>query len=414
VAPATAQAKEKEAEVKGPTPRRLRSYVCRRLRLKEYLAHPGDGREQPNIPASVMLWALLIGFIIREYTFLSLEALVRSPARSGLGVGRRFGDDALSYFTERLDPQPTRLAATSVIRLAKRNKAFDDTRYIGLALDGTGAGRSREARCSLCRPVRNADGKVNIHIHKLSMISVVGTGLSLPFDLEPYGPGDCEYEASQRLLRRAVGNLGPRFADYVVGDGEYATAPFLHTAGALGLRVVARLKSNLPELFATATRRFENQSPTDRFTQDGEEIELWDADDFDPWETLKWQTVRVLRYRQHKPDGTVVEAYWLTDFPRRRLGSRGLYAIAKSRWEIENQGFNDAKNRYGLEHIRHHQENSLLVCWLLIVLAMTIERLYRQRYLRRGTNPPRTAIALVRQLRLSLGAPRQSPWHDTS
>jgi hypothetical protein len=25
--------------------------------------------------------------------------------------------------------------------------------------------------------------------------------------------------------------------------------------------------------------------------------------------------------------------------------------MAKSRWEIENQGFNDAKSRHGLEHI---------------------------------------------------------------
>jgi len=37
------------------------------------------------------------------------------------------------------------------------------------------------------------------------MISVVGTGLSLPFDGEPYGPGDSEYAAGQRLLRRVVG-----------------------------------------------------------------------------------------------------------------------------------------------------------------------------------------------------------------
>lgn len=91
--------------------------------------------------------------------------------------------------------------------------------------------------------------------HQLSLISVVGTGLSLPFDVEPYAEGDSEYTASQRLLERAVRLLGRRFADYVVADGEYATAPFLHTAGELGLHVVAWLKSNLPELFSAAQRR---------------------------------------------------------------------------------------------------------------------------------------------------------------
>jgi hypothetical protein len=68
-----------------------------------------------------------------------------------------------------------------------------------------------------------------------------------------------------------------------------------------------------------------------------------------PWETLHWDRVRVLRDRQHKPDHTIVEAQWLTDLPARRVGSLSLYPLAKSRWEIENQGFNDAKNRYGLE-----------------------------------------------------------------
>ena len=140
-------------------------------------------------------------------------------------------------------------------------------------------------------------------------------------------------------------------------------------------------------------------------------MEVWDADDFDPWEALRWKTVRVLRYRQHKPNGTVVEAYWLTDFPMRTVGSRTLYGIAKSRWEIENQGFNDAKTRYGLEHIRHHQANSVLVSWLLVALALTIERLYRLRYLHRGRHAVYPPIALLRLLRLSLGAPRAA--HDT-
>jgi len=33
----------------------------RRLRLRDYFEDPGDGRRQPQIPASALLWALLIG-----------------------------------------------------------------------------------------------------------------------------------------------------------------------------------------------------------------------------------------------------------------------------------------------------------------------------------------------------------------
>jgi hypothetical protein len=181
-------------------------------------------------------------------------------------------------------------------------------------------------------------------------------------------------------------------ADYVVADGEFATAPFLHVAGALGLRVVTRLKGNLPELAQAAQRRFSTLPPTATFRVGPDWVEVWDADDFDPWDTLRWDTVRVLRYRQHKPDGSVVEADWLTDFPTRTVSSWTLYRLAKSRWEIENQGFNDSKTRYGLEHIRHHHATSVLISWLLVALAMTIERLYHLRYLHRGPHAVPTAI----------------------
>lgn len=395
-----------DGPVSRPTPGRLRAYVGRRLRLQGYLRAPGDGRRRPQIPARAVLWALLVGQVLREVSFAAVEALVRSPARRALGVPQRFGDDTLAYFTARLAPGPTRTALATAVRRAKRNKAFDGSRFIGLAVDGTGAGRSRPARCPLCHPLRDAEGRVTGHLHHLCLLSVVGTGLTLPLDVEPYGPGDSEYAAGQRLLERGIAAVGRRFADYVVADGEFATAPFLHCAGDLGLRVVARLKGNLPALCTAAQTRFAGHPPTLTFTEAGARIELWDADDFDPWDTLRWPTVRVLRYRQHHPDGTVVEADWLTDFSMRQVSSRTLYHLAKSRWEIENEGFNDGKTRYGLEHIRHHEANSLLVTWLLLCLALTIERLYRLRYLRRGSHRPLTSIALLRLLRLSLCPPR--------
>lgn len=389
----------------GPTPRRLQRFVWRHLRLAAYVARPGDGRQRPQILAGQLLWAQLVGQVLRVWSFHAIEALVRSTARRALGVTRRFGDDALAYFTARLDPAPTRQALAQVVRRAKRNKAFADSRFIGLALDGTGAGRSEQAHCALCHPIRDATHHVIGHRHHLSLLSVVGVGLTLPLDVEPYGPGDSEYAASQRVLQRAIGQLGRRFADYVVADGAYATAPFLHAAGDLGLRIVARLKGNLPELAYAVQARFSSMAPTVTCRVGQDRVELWDADDFDPWATLRWSTVRVVRYRQYKPNGTIVEADWLTDWPTRQVSARSLYRMAKSRWEIENQGFNDAKTRYGMAHIRHHQANSVLVGWLLTILALTIERLYRQRFLHRGTHPVYPAITLVRLLWLSLGAP---------
>ena len=388
-----------------PTPRALRRFVVHRLGLPRYLAKPGDGRPQPVIPARVLLWAMLVGRVLRENSFYGIEQIVRAAGCRVLGLEQSFSNDALSYFVERLDPATSRCALIEVVRQAKRGKAFQDCRFIGLALDGTGAGRSQQSHCAWCRPIRDAKHNVIGYHHKLVTISVVGTGLTLPFDVEPYGPGDSELAAAQRLLRRVIASIGTRFADYLVVDGEYAGAPFLHAANRLGLGVVARLKNNLPLLLAAVQRRFQQQAPTHVYRDGKDRVEIWDADDFDPWEALGWETVRAIRYRQYKPNGQVVEAEWLTDFPLRRVGSLSLYHMAKSRWEIENQGFNDAKNRYSFEHTCHHEKNSVLLNSLLTLFALTIERLYRIRYLHRGTHTVRSAEQLCRILWVSLSRP---------
>jgi hypothetical protein len=388
--------------LKGGSPRRIKRYALRTLGLSRFFKNPGDGRKHARIPARTLIWSWLIGCILRECSFHGVEFLARSRAKRGLGIGRGFSDDTLAYFTERLSLDTVRRALASVLRAVKRGKAFDGSRFIGLAIDGTGAARCTKGRCTACRPVRNANKEIVGYGHHFSMISVVGTSLSLPFDVEPYGPGDSEYAASQRLLKRAIENLGSRFADYVVGDGAYATAPFLHAAMDLGLQVVVRLKNNLPQLRSAAEGYFSVMPPDLVFRSGEDRVELWDFDDFDAWQNLQWERIRVIRYRQIRPDGSVCEAYWLTSWSKAKVGGRALFHMAKARWEIENQGFNDAKTHYGLEHMPHHHRNSLEATWLLTLMAIVIERVYRLRYLKRGTHSPLSAIALLRLLRLSL------------
>ena len=317
----------------------------------------------------------------------------------------------MAYCTERMDPETTRTALAAALHQAKRNQAFENSRFIGLAVDGTGAGRTYKEPCPLCDPSKDAQGEVHGSLPHFVRISVVGVGWTLPINVEPDAPGDREYAAAQRLLRRVIHHLGPRFADDLVADGEYATAPFLHTSGDVGLPVVARLKENLPLLAAPVRTRCDGQSPRAVFQEGDDRVEVWDDDHFDPWETLNWSEVRVLRYRQHQREGTIIQAEWLTDFSLAKLGSLSFYRMAKSRWEIENQGFNDGKNRDGMEHICHHEPNSILIVWLLILLALVMERLYRRRYLHRGDHGIRSAINRLDYLCLSLGT-RNPP--DTS
>ena len=113
----------------------------------------------------------------------------------------------MAYCTERMDPETTRAALADALHQAKRNKAFENSRFLGLAVDGTGAGRTSKDPCPLCDPIRDAKGEVHGHLHHFVLISVVGVGgLTLLVDVEPYGSGDSEYAAAQRLLQPTLGS----------------------------------------------------------------------------------------------------------------------------------------------------------------------------------------------------------------
>ena len=136
-------------------------------------------------PLPVRAGGLLLGAIPRLNSAHRLEWLARSAGRKETGLGAGFGDHALAYFTERLDPEVIRHRTAATLKLAKRNKVFEETAFIGLAIDGTGAGRSTKGVCPLCHPVQDSQGKLTSQIHHFVMISVAGAGITLRFDVEP-------------------------------------------------------------------------------------------------------------------------------------------------------------------------------------------------------------------------------------
>jgi hypothetical protein len=388
-------------------------YASTSLGLDRFFRNPGDGRVRPQIPAQDMIRAQVGGHLLRVASFHGVERLVASGSARGIGANRVFCEDSLAYFNERLSPSGPRSALADAAKRAKRNKVFRGQIRIGLAIDGTAAGRSstRSKGCELCRPYCDADGKVIGHRHELVMVAVVGAGPVLPLDVEPYPQGEGELTAGIRVLQRTAAALGPRFADYVVADAKYGAASFLNAVTELGLHAVVRLKDNLPDLHGRAVVRF-NSRPADRkILHDGVAVEIWDDPTFRPWEGLSWSSVRVLRYRYTSKKGEVIDAYWLTNYAPESISSESLVKLAKSRWEIENQGFNDAKNRYDMEHICHHDANALLVGWLLLLLGLVIERLYRLCHLHRGSHPRLSAADLVALLWRALDRPAV---HDTS
>ncbi|MFY9341044.1 MAG: transposase [Planctomycetota bacterium] len=385
----------------------MRGYAANSLGLASYLRRPGDGRKRPQIPARDLVWAQVAAQILQKTSFHGAERLVHSGVARELMLNEVFSEDSFAYFNKRCAPQPTRTALAVVARRAKRNKVFQGHLRLGIAIDGTGAGHcgAKTKVCPLCQPYTDAAGKVIGHRHEIVVACLVGADVTLPLDVEPCGEGDGELTAAKLLLPRVIAALGPRYADYVVADAKYAAASFLNEVARLELHAVVRLKDNVPSLFDRATARFNSRSPDERAQHQGQDVEIWSDETFAPWEGLEWAFVRVLRYRYKSRKGEVVDAYWLTNYSEKAVGNLSLFRLAKSRWEIENEGFNEAKTRHGLEHICHHDENALLIGWLLLLLSLAIERLYRHCFLHRGSHPRISAADLLALLLVALARP---------
>jgi len=130
----------------GATPRRLWNFVTRRLRLRGYFEDPGDGRRQPQIPARALLWALVLGQLLRQWSFHAVEALACSSARVGLRIPVRFGGRHAALFcgAPGCPPLAAGTGAGGSPRQAKQSLRC-------LRLDRSGG---RRHRCRMANPPR--------------------------------------------------------------------------------------------------------------------------------------------------------------------------------------------------------------------------------------------------------------------
>jgi len=220
-------------------------------------------------------------------------------------------------------------------------------------------------RLPACHPVRDATGQVIGYLHHFAMISVVARALAPPFDVEPYGPGDSEYGAGQRYWQRAVAQVGRRFADYVVADGEFATAPFLHAAAPWVARGGAAEREPA-DVARCAEARFTTQPPTLTLRNSGERIELWDADDSTRGKRCGGRrcgcsaivsTTRWPWSSRPTVDGT----------SRRAVGSRLLYRLPRAAGRSKTRA---SRRKTGTVWSTPHHTQQLAGVWLLTIFAL--------------------------------------------
>jgi len=310
------------------------------------------------------------------------------------------------------DGNTIRAGIHEVYSRLKRNKALQPPWHglVLLVLDGHESSASYRRCCPGCleRTIHTAGGDRIQYYHRNVTAQLITGDMPFLLDAEPQKAGEDELSTAMRLVGRVVQDY-PRAFDVVAGDALYAQAPFFEFVLELGKDVLAVLKDERRSLLQDAQGLFEHIEPTQ--TQDGSKQRCtWDAEGFRSWPSLD-RPVRVVRSREtttvrRQLDGqeeTLVSDWmWVTTLSSSRASTNAVVGLGHSRWDIENQGFNEAANQWHSDHVYRHHPIAILAFWLLTMLVINVFRAFYLRNLKPQRRQDSSMLHIARCLAAEL------------
>jgi hypothetical protein len=291
-----------------------------------------------------------------------------------------------------MDTDTIRQVQHGIYERLKRNKVFESPRHglIALAVDGHETSATYKMECGGClkREVGDEPKQVQ-NYHRNVSCQLVFDNCCFQLDAETQLAGEDEVSAAERLLARTV-SMYPRAFDVVVADALYARAGFINKVLEHGKDVIVVLKDDRRELFKDAEGLFAGQKPTKVINANGNYLEYWDIDQLQSWSRVK-QLLRVVKMKQtklvcDKETGEVKEIVstwiWATTLSKHRANTEVVAKLGRSRWCIENQGFNELSNHWHADHVYKHEPVAILNFWIMSMIAYNLFRVFFLRNLK--------------------------------
>jgi len=375
-----------------------------------------DKRRRPEIsPRGVWLSGLFM-FVLRLGSLNAVDTELHLPRRMEKLIGKRKpSGDSIGRVFSGMDTEPIRDMLSLINHKLKRNKALRTNwsmRFVSIDAHELFSSRSRCCAKCLKRKITVKGSEVIEYYHRVVVCHLVGFALALPLDLEPLLPGEGEVIAAKRLFKRVVKRY-PRFFDGVVVDSLYLEAPFINCCLEQGKHVIAVLKSERRLLMQDAEGVFKILEPI-VLEENNLRAKIWDAEGFESFEGVTIP-LRVLHSeetelkRKRKGDRWAVEVeehrwWWATTIPTTLLPSRLLWRAGHSRWDIENDLFNDLVNHWFMNHCFKHEPRAIINFLLTLFVAFVLMQSFYKLNMKWQMRSRFTLISLATQLLTSLAA----------
>ncbi|KIY21088.1 transposase family protein [Mesobacillus subterraneus] len=291
--------------------------------------------------------------------------------------------DTINDFLAGLDGSELEEIRTYMIKELLKKRCFEDYRilgkYWGVIIDGTGLHTFHKKHCEHCLRREYKDKETGetttIYMHHVleaklvvgDMVFSIGSEF-IENESEEVTKQDCEIKAFYRLAEK-MKTTYKRLPICILGDSLYACEPVFSRCDAYKWKYICRFKEGRIKSVASefnAIKKMEQNK-----TEDG----LFWVNDV-PYNK---RTVHLMEAKLETEEGKIKQYVFITNLKITKKNVKSLIAAGRSRWKIENQGFNQQKNiRYHLEHANSHEYTAMKNHYLLIQITDILMQLYEK------------------------------------
>ncbi len=299
--------------------------------------------------------------------------------------------DTLNNYLEELSPECLDKLRSKMVTKLIRSKSFNLARIAGgywrVILDGTGLFHFKERHCEHClKRVRTyEDGtKLTDYYHqvleaKLVLHDKIIISLGTEFienEHEDVTKQDCEQNAAKRLLAR-IKKQYPRLKICVMGDALYAVESIMKICRTNHWTYILNKKDGNQKNITKDYNYIKSAKPDDYHkvkykSEHGKSYFVNHVEDV----TGKKEIFNVFEY-EYTHDEKSHRFIWITNIELTKRNLEEMVSAGRSRWKIENEGFNNQKNGlYRIEHLNSRNSTAMKNHYLLTQIADILMQLY--------------------------------------
>jgi len=289
--------------------------------------------------------------------------------------------DTINDFLSGLATSELEHIRTYMIKGLLKKRCFENYRiegkYWGIIFDGTGLFSFDKKHCEHCLKREHTDketGEITrVYMHHVLEAKLVVGDMVLSIgsefienESEDVTKQDCELKAFYRLAEKIKGTY-KRLPICMLADSLYACEPVFKVCDDNRWKYLMRFKEGRIRSIAAEFRAIAD------IEQRNEEEQLYWANDI----TYNKRSVHLLELNLETEEGKAQQYLWITSIKITKRNAQRLADVGRSRWKIENEGFNNQKNiRYHIEHASSHDYNAMKNHYLLTQIADILMQLY--------------------------------------